>query len=641
MKNITRIGVSAFALAAFSLAAPSLAQQDEREETSSQAAEDANDDAIDAAASDDMTDDEAGPDYPLTTAGADQFIAAANEEMADLFEISARAAWVNATYLNVDTDALNTYFGTQVTEMQVRLANEAARYAEVDGLSYDTDRQLDHLRGGITLPAPTTEGAASELNELATALSTAYSTGTATMGGETINGNEAEARMGTVRDPAALQEMWTTWHANGAAMRDNYARIIEIANNGAQELGYQDAGAMWRSNYDMDPDEFAALTERLWNELNPLYEQLHCYVRAELNSEYGNGVQAASGPIRADLLGNMWAQEWGNIYDVAAPEGAGDVGYDLTALLEEADYTPLKIVQTGEAFFSSLGFAPLPETFYERSQITEPRDRNVVCHASAWDIDNVDDLRIKMCTRVNADDFVTVHHELGHNYYQRAYNQQPLIYRNSANDGFHEAIGDTIALSITPEYLTQIDLLDEANVPGADRDVGLLLRQAMDKVAFLPFGLLIDRYRWAIFDGSVTPENYESAWNELRLQYQGITPPVERAATEFSAGAKYHVPNSVPYTRYFLARILQFQFYEAACRQAGWEGPLHRCSFYGNEEVGTRLNEMLEMGSSRPWPEALETFTGTREMSARPMLAYFEPLEEWLQEQNEGRECGW
>ncbi len=641
MKNITKIGVSAFALAVFSLAVPSQAQQDEREETSSQAATDANDDAIDAAAGGEMADGEAGPDYPLTPAGADEFIAAANAEMADLFEISARAAWVNATYLNVDTDALNTYFGTQVTEMQVRLANEAARYAEIDGLSYDTNRQLNQLRGGITLPAPTTGGAASELNELATALSTAYSTGTATMGGETINGNEAEARMGTVRDPAALQEMWTTWHANGEGMRDNYARIIAIANNGAQELGYQDAGAMWRSNYDMDPDEFAALTERLWNELNPLYEQLHCYVRAELNSEYGDNVQAASGPIRADLLGNMWAQEWGNIYDIVAPEGAGDVGYDLTSLLEEADYTPLKIVQTGEAFFSSLGFAPLPETFYERSQITEPRDRNVVCHASAWDIDNVDDLRIKMCTRVNADDFVTVHHELGHNYYQRAYNQQPLIYRNSANDGFHEAIGDTIALSITPEYLTQIDLLDEANVPGADRDVGLLLRQAMDKVAFLPFGLLIDRYRWAIFDGSVTPETYESAWNDLRLQYQGITPPVERSATDFSAGAKYHVPNSVPYTRYFLARILQFQFYEAACRQAGWEGPLHRCSFYGNEEVGTRLNEMLAMGASRPWPEALETFTGTREMSARPMLAYFEPLQEWLQEQNEGRECGW
>lgn len=618
MKFIAKLGVSAVALAAFSVASPALADNHQSGEATA-----------------------AETEFPMTPAGADQFIAAANAELTDLFEISARAAWVQATYITVDTNALSTYFGTLVTEAQVRLANQAAHYAEIDGLSYDTARQLDFLRGGITLPAPTTEGAANELNELQTSLGTAYSTGTATANGETINGNEAEARMGTVRDPAQLAEMWESWHANGAAMRDDYQRLIAIANEGAQELGYDDAGAMWRSGYDMEPDEFAAMTERLWTELRPLYEQLHAYVRAELNEQYGDDVQAATGPIRADLLGNMWAQEWGNIYDIVAPEGAGDVGYDLTELLETQNYDAERIVRQGESFFSSLGFDPLPETFWERSQITEPRDRNVVCHASAWDIDNVDDLRIKMCTRVNADDFVTVHHELGHNYYQRAYNQLPLIYRNSANDGFHEAIGDLIALSVTPEYLVQVDLLDEANVPGPDRDIGLLLRQAMDKVAFLPFGLLVDRYRWGIFSGETTPAEYNTAWNALRLQYQGITPPVERPADAFDAGAKYHVPNSVPYTRYFLARILQFQFYEAACRQAGWEGPLHRCSFYGNEEVGTRLNAMLAMGASRPWPEALEAFTGTREMSAEPMLAYFAPLLEWLQEQNEGREIGW
>ncbi len=620
MKKFAKLGVSALALATFAITGP--AQADHHA------------DNMEAA-------EEAPLPYPLTPEGADQFIAAANDEMADAFEISARAAWVNSTYITQDTDALNTYFGTLVTEMLVRLAGQAAQYAEVDGLDPVTSRQLDQLRSGISIPASSRPGAAAELSQIQTELGTAYSTGRATMNGETINGNEAEARMGSVRDPAALQEMWTTWHNNGAGMRENYERMVVLANEGARELGFDNVGDLWRSGYDMEPEEFAALTERLWNETRPLYEQLHCYVRAELNSEYGDQVQAATGPIRADLLGNMWAQEWGNIYDVVAPEGAGDVGYDLTELLERAEYTPERIVRTGEAFFSSLGFAPLPETFWERSMITEPRDRDVVCHASAWDVDNVDDLRIKMCTRVNADDFTTVHHELGHNYYQRAYNQQPLIFRNSANDGFHEAIGDTIALSVTPEYLTQIDLLDESAVPGADRDIGLLLRQAMDKVAFLPFGLLIDRYRWGIFDGSITPDTYESAWNDMRLEYQGIVPPVERGAEQFDAGAKYHVPNNVSYTRYFLARILQFQFYQAACEQAGWTGPLHRCSFYGNEEVGARLNEMLAMGSSRPWPEALEAFTGTREMSAEPMLAYFAPLMAWLEEQNQGRECGW
>ncbi|MFN2259869.1 MAG: M2 family metallopeptidase [Parasphingopyxis sp.] len=618
MKTIAKLGASVLALGTV-IAAPAFALQEEESAPAAQ---------VDL-------------EHPLTPAGARAFLDEAMEEMDALWHISAQAAWVQSTYITPDTNALNTYFGTLLTEQSIDLANKAARYAEIEGLDYDTARQLDQLRGGLTLPAPTTAGAAAELNELTTELGTLYSTGTATMNGEEINGNEAEARMGSVRDPAALAEMWTSWHANGAGMKDEYQRVVEIANQGAEELGFSDVGAMWRGQYDMDPDEFAAMTERLYGELSPLYEQLHCYVRAELSEEYGAEVQPATGPIRADLLGNMWAQEWGNIYPVVAPEGTGGVGFDLTELLEAQEYDAERIVRQGEGFFSSLGFDPLPETFWERSMITEPRDRDVVCHASAWDLDNVDDLRIKMCTRVNADDFVTVHHELGHNYYQRAYNQLPLIYRNSANDGFHEAIGDLVALSVTPDYLVQVGLLDQADVPGPEQDLGLLLRQALDKVAFLPFGLLIDRYRWGIFSGETTPDEYNTAWNDLRLRYQGIPPPTERPADAFDAGAKYHVPNNVPYTRYFLARILQFQFYQAACEQAGWEGPLHRCSFYGNEEVGARLNEMLEMGASRPWPEALETFTGTREMSAEPMLAYFAPLQGWLEEQNAGRQCGW
>jgi peptidyl-dipeptidase A len=436
--------------------------------------------------------------------------------------------------------------------------------------------------------------------------------------------------------------MWTSWHTNvGAPMRQDYTRLVEIANQGATELGYKDVGALWRSKYDMPPDEFAALNDKLWSQVKPLYDQLHCYTRAKLNDKYGDAVQSKAGPIRADLLGNMWAQEWGNIYDIVAPKGAGDIGYNLTDLLKQKKYTPEKIVRTGEQFFSSLGFAPLPESFWKRSMIIKPADREVVCHASAWNVDNVDDLRIKMCTKVNADDFVTVHHELGHNYYQRAYNKQPFLYLDSANDGFHEAIGDMIALSVTPEYLVQIGLLDKSRVPSADKDIGLLLNQAMDKVAFLPFGLLVDRWRWGVFNGEITPANYNQAWNQLRREYQGITPPVERTEAQFDPGAKYHVPASVPYTRYFLARILQFQFYKAACDQAGWKGPLHRCSFYGNKEVGRRLNAMLEMGASKPWPDALEAFTGTREMSGEAMIEYFRPLMSWLEQQNRGRRCGW
>jgi peptidyl-dipeptidase A len=579
---------------------------------------------------------------PLTPVGADAFVARAEKELRDYSIVNSRAQWVNNTYITDDTDALAAHFGTIGTEMAVRLAGEAARFNDVPGLGYDTRRKLDILRQGLVLPAPTTPGAAAELNEIATRLNSTYGKGKGTLRGKVMSGNDLEEKMGTVRNPEDLKEMWTSWHNNvGTPMRADYVRMVEIANQGAKDLGFADVGAMWRSGYDMPADDFAALTDTLWSQVKPLYDQLHCYTRAELNREYGDAVQPATGPIRADLLGNMWAQEWGGIYDIVAPKGAGDIGYDTTALLKAKRYDPVRMVKAGEGFYSSLGFAPLPATFWTRSQITAPRDREVVCHASAWDIDNVEDLRIKMCTKVNDADFVTIHHELGHNYYQRAYNKQPFLYLNGANDGFHEAIGDTMALSITPEYLVQIGLLDRKRVPAANKDIGLLLRQAMDKVAFLPFGLLVDKWRWGVFNGSIPTSGYNQGWNDLRLQYQGIVPPVERTEAQFDPGAKFHIPGNTPYTRYFLARILQFQFYKAACDQAGWKGPLHRCSFYGNKEVGRRLNAMLEMGASKPWPDALEAFTGSREMSGAPMLEYFRPLQSWLQEQNKGRQCGW
>jgi peptidyl-dipeptidase A len=581
--------------------------------------------------------------YPMTPQGAADWGAMVENEMGDFGVEYARVSWVNSTYITPDTDALAAKYGAQATEMSVRYANEAAKYAQVQGLDADVARKLDILRNGIVMPAPVRDGAATELNEIATSLNSQYGKGKGTLDGQEISGSDIEAEMGNLeRTPEEYAEMWTSWHDNvGAPMRDDYLRMTAIANEGAKELGFADLGAMWRSNYDMDPDQFAAETERMWQEVKPLYMALHTYVRSKLNEKYGDAVQPATGPIRADLLGNMWAQEWGNIYPLVAPAGAGDIGYDLTELIEQKGLDEIQMVRTGEQFFSSLGFAPLPGTFWERSQFVKPRDREVVCHASAWDVDNVDDLRIKMCIKKNADDFVTIHHELGHNYYQRAYNKQDYLYLNGATDGFHEAIGDMVALSITPEYLVQIDMLQPNQVPGTDKDIGLLLRQAMDKVAFLPFGLMVDRYRWGLFDGSIPAGELNKGWNDLRLEYQGIVPPVERDETKFDAGAKYHVPGNVPYTRYFLARILQFQFFKAACDQAGWDGPLHRCSFYGNEEVGKNLNAMLEMGASKPWPDALEAFTGERQMSGEAMVEYFAPLKAWLDEQNAGKTEGW
>ncbi|WP_041558937.1 M2 family metallopeptidase [Novosphingobium sp. PP1Y] len=586
---------------------------------------------------------DAAADYPMTPEGAAKFVASAEKDLFDTSVDNARINWVNYTYITEDTDALVAQSNAAITEKQVDYAVEAAKYARVQGLDADVARKLGILRQGIVLPAPTTPGAADELSAITTRLSSTYGKGKGTLDGKPINGSDIEAEMGNLdHTPAEYAEMWESWHDNvGKPMKDDYAKMVTIANEGAKELGYSDVGAMWRSGYDMTPQQFSAETERLWQEVKPLYLALHTYVRRKLNEKYGDQVQPETGPIRADLLGNMWAQEWGNIYPLVAPQGAGDLGYDIGDLLKAKGKTPLDMVKTGEGFYSSLGFAPLPDTFWTRSMITKPRDREVICHASAWDVDNKDDIRIKMCTKVNSDDFVTIHHELGHNYYQRAYNKQPYLYLNGANDGFHEAIGDFIALSITPQYLVDIGLLDKSKVPSADKDIGLLLRQAMDKVAFLPFGLLIDRWRWGVFDGSIKPADYNKAWTDMRLEYQGIRPPVDRPADAFDPGAKYHIPGNTPYTRYFLARILQFQFYQAACEQAGWKGPLHRCSFYGNRKVGENLDRMLEMGMSKPWPEALKAFTGSSKMSAKPMLEYFAPLKKWLDEQNKGQKQGW
>jgi peptidyl-dipeptidase A len=395
---------------------------------------------------------------------------------------------------------------------------------------------------------------------------------------------------------------------------------------------------MWRSGYDMPPDSFAREVERLWEQVRPLYVSLHAYVRHRLSRHYGPDVVRPDGMIPAHVLGNMWAQEWANVYPLVAPE-AGGATVDLTAILRSRAVDAREMTRYGERFFLSLGFDSLPPTFWTRSLFTKPQDRDVVCHASAWDIDNRQDIRIKMCIEPTAEDFTTIHHELGHNFYQRAYQDQPFLYQTGAHDGFHEAIGDAIALSITPEYLVHVGLLDRT--PTVAADTALLLRQALSSVAFLPFGLLIDQWRWRVFAGEVGPSDYNRVWWELRNRYQGVAAPVARGPADFDPGAKFHVPGNTPYTRYFLAAVLQFQFYQSLCEASGHRGPLYRCSFYGSAEAGRKLQAMLALGASRPWPDALEAMTGHRQMDAGAILEYFAPLKAWLDRQNEGVPTGW
>ena len=569
------------------------------------------------------------------------FVTDAERRLADVNVEQQRAAWIAENFITYDTQILAAKASEKQIALGVELAKAAARFDAVAALPHDVRRKLDIIKLALTTPGPSDPAKTAEMARIGSEMDAMYGAGKyRNRRGEIVDISEATRVMRTSRDAAEILDAWRGWHSVSRPIKAKYARFVDLTNEGARELGYRDAGAMWRSKYDMTPEAFEAEIDRLWLQVKPLYDSLHCYVRWNLTKKYGSSVVPPGKPIPAHLFGNIWAQEWANIYDVVAPKDAGGHDFDLTEILKKrTDIDEIGMVKFGERFFTSLGFDPLPQTFWERSLFTKPRDREVVCHASAWDIDDVDDLRVKMCIEKTADDFTTIHHELGHNFYQRAYKDQPFLYKNSANDGFHEAVGDTIALSVTPGYLVSVGLLDKEPPPSAD--LALLLRDALDKIAFLPFGVMIDKWRWKVFSGEVTPGQYNDAWWSLRLQYQGIAPPIARSDDDFDAGAKYHIAANVPYARYFLARILQFQFHRALCKAAGQKGPLNRCSIVGNKHAGDLLNRMLAMGMSRPWPDALEALSGEREMDATAILDYFAPLAEWLDEQNRGHERGW
>jgi len=576
-----------------------------------------------------------------TAAEARAFVDATDAELRRLFVRQSTAAWIQATYITDDTERNAAAMNEDLLAYLASATKAATRF---DGLTVEPEvrRALLLLKVNQTLPAPSDAARRAELAGLASRLEGLYGKGKwcgADGMGRCRDLAALEATLKKSRRWDELQEAWAGWHTVGREMRPLYARLVELGNEGAREIGVKDLGDLWRSAYDMTPAEFEADTDRLWGEVRPFYEQLHCYVRAELQKRYGKEKVKDGQPIPAHLLGNMWAQQWDNLYPDLVPYPR-EAPLDVDGALQAQRWDPLRMTRLGEAFFSSLGFDPLPATFWERSQLSKPRDREVVCHASAWDVTFSADLRIKMCIKPEEDDLVTIHHELGHNYYQRAYVHLPVLLQNGANDGFHEAIGDAIALSITPGYLKRVGLLK--TLPGSDRGtVNVQLKQALSKVAFLPFGKLIDQWRWDVFSGKTPPERYNEAWWALKLKYQGVAPPLPRSEADFDPGAKYHVAANVPYTRYFLAHLYQFQFHKALCDAAGWKGPLHECSIHGSKAAGAKLDAMLRLGASRPWPEAYQAVTGTRQADAAALLEYFAPLRAWLTKQNAGRTCGW
>ena len=576
-----------------------------------------------------------GNDAALITE-AKAFVAEMDKELRKLYVDASVTAWANETDITPEHEAAAAKAGAEQAKGITRLIKAAQKFEPVmDKLDPETRRQL-HLLKFAGQPAPDDPKLADELAKTATEMSSIYGKGK-------VNGKDLTALekiLQKSRKPDELLTVWKGWHDNvGRAERDLFVRYVEVANAGARGVGFKDVGTMWKSAYDMPPDEFEAMTDKLFTQMKPLYEQLHCYTRRKLNGMYGDKVVGKTGPIPAHVTGNMWAQTWGWLYPELEPF-PGQPPVDVTKTLEKGGYDEKKMVRIAEGFYTSLGMPELPATFWERSMFAKPKGKEAVCHASAWDVTYANDLRIKMCIQKTHEELDVIHHELGHNYYFAAYYTKPVLFQNGANDGFHEAIGDTVVLSMTPEYLKQKGLL--AKVVKNDKvTLNRQMNTALEKIAFLPWGLLVDKWRWDVFSGKVKPADYNKHWWDLRLKYQGIAPPVARAETDFDPGAKYHVPGNVPYMRYFLAAVLQFQFHRALCQKAGHTGPLHECSVYNNKEAGKAFWAMLEKGASQPWQDTLFELTGSREMDATAILDYFAPLQAWLTEQNKGQQCGW
>jgi len=606
---------------------------------------------------------------------ADKFIADINASLRKKLPLYNAANWLQSTYITDESQAIAAKFNEEALADQSRWVQEAKRFKDVPGLAPETARALMLLKN-VSAPAPADPARQAELAKLLSDMEANYGKGKWCRKDKAGNDEcltlqaieKIVNNMALTSSPDELAAAWVGWHETARPIRDDYQRFVELVNDGAKEMGFANAGEVWRSGYDMTPVEFEAETERLWGQVKPLYGALHCAVRGKLNQKYGDEVVPKDGLIPAHLLGNMWAQQWSNLYPLMQPfKGAGNL--DVTGALikqRKAEYkrrvagfkgkpTPrelaelshqadaaqaVKMTKVAEDFYTSMGFPKLPDTFWAKSLLVQPRDRDVVCHASAWDMDLKGDVRIKQCIEPDEDHMTTIHHELGHLYYDLMYNPLPPLFQDGAHNGFHEAIGDTIALSLTPAHLSKIGLVPpQPTNPRAT--INAQMKLALEKIVFLPWGKLVDQWRWKVFSGETPSTRYNEAWWKLRAHYQGVSTPAPRSEEDFDPGAKYHVPGNVSYTRYFLAFVLQFQFYKALCDTAGHQGPLHECDFYGSREAGRKFMDMLEQGASKPWPQTLAKLTGGQQMDAGPLIEYFSPLMAYLEEQNQGQACGW
>jgi len=578
---------------------------------------------------------------PAKAPGAEAFVARVNQDLTVLAAELNAAGFTQGTFITIDTQLLNARSNDRYLAYLTQANEEAKRFAG-QKLAPETARALMKLRLNVAAPAPRDAAKRARMTQLEAQLEAKYGEGKYCPTGPASckNLDQLSEILARSRNYAELTAAWKGWHDVGAGMRADYAEFVALANEGARDAGFKDLGAMWRANYDMPAEAFDAESERLWGQVKPLYAGLHCYARRKLAARYGADKVPAGEPIPAQLLGNMWAQQWNKIYeDLLRPYPNARIE-TADAQLKAQNWDAVRMARSAESFYTSLGFPKLPPAFWERSMLKRPRDREVVCHASAWDMTPGSDVRVKACLEPTEEDLETIYHELGHDYYFLSYAQQPYLFRDGANDGFHEAIGDTINLSVTPAYLAKIGLVPAVK-PSHEALINQQMKMALDKIAFLPFARLIDQWRWKVFAGEITPANYNSSWWELRRRYQGIAPPVPRTEADFDPAAKYHIPDNTPYTRYFLSFILQFQFHKALCEASGNKAPLYECSNFGSQAAGGKFKAMLAAGASAPWQDTLEKLAGSRQIDAGAITEYFQPLMQWLNEQNQGQQCGW
>ncbi|KAH9396896.1 hypothetical protein TYRP_003196 [Tyrophagus putrescentiae] len=581
----------------------------------------------------------------VTVDDAEKYVVTANEALRVQKNAIGLASWAQSSDITPENDQAYIEASQRYDEFSKAQFNEVKAYFDLfPQLSDFTRRQLEKM--GIIGTSALTKADASTFSRSSLEMKKVYSTARITAGGRPNLELEPDLTeiLANSSDEKLLREDYITYYTLG----NKAARLNSLP--GKDFRTYDD---LWMAEWETA--DMKAQVDKLMEETMPLYQKIHAYVRYHLKEKYGDGVMPADGTIPAHLLGNMWAQQWGNLLNIIPEMNPNPEMKPIDTKVNEKlqTWTVKKMFELSEKFFADLGMQKMTDTFWKKSILVKPTDRNLTCHASAWDFYDASktDFRIKQCTEKTMSDLVTVHHEMGHIQYYMNYVVQPPIYRRGANPGFHEAIGDLIALAVaTPQHLVKVDLLEP--IPPADVEkinLNYQMKMALDKVAFLPFAYVMDKWRWDVFGEVATTETaMNRRWWEYRLQYQGLSPPVadrKRNERDFDPGAKYHIPAGVEYVRYFASHVLQFQFYERMCKTVAGitEQNLYTCDFDGNKEAGAALMAMLAQGSSRSWPDILESFIGSRTMSLGSLNKYFKPLNDYLDKfiADKGIKVGW